>query len=194
MPRIVPTSTPPDQVRPTKQQIASCVNKTIPDIIAPELKILFSGINPSLYSACVGHHFARPGNRFWPTLHAAGFTPRRFSPFEDATLVDLGYGLTNIVPRATAAADDLDASEYAPAAELLIRKLKKYQPKYLAILGLGAYRLAFDRPKASLGPQPELIGRTRIWILPNPSGLNAHYQLPDLARIYRLLRKAAEAA
>jgi TDG/mug DNA glycosylase family protein len=180
------------QQRPTAEQIKACIGKSLPDIIAPNLKILFCGINPSLYSAAVGHHFARPGNRFWPTLHNAGFTPRLFSPYEDHTLLNLGYGLTNIVPRATAGAADLSSAEYAPAARLLKRKLTRYRPKFLAVLGVAAYRLAFSQRDISLGLQPNPIGPTQIWILPNPSGLNAHYQLKDLAKIYAKLRRAAE--
>src|SRR4051812_41124657 len=141
-------------------------------ILGPSLRVLFVGINPSLYSAAVGHHFARPGNRFWPTLHAAGFTPRLLSPYEDKTLLELGYGLTNIIDRATAGADDLDRAEYPAASKLLTRKLRKYQPKFLAILGLGAYRHAFNSPDAQLGLQPKPIASTQLWILPNPSGLN----------------------
>ncbi len=178
--------------RPTPQQIKACIGKSLPDLIAPNLKILFCGINPSLYSAAVRHHFARPGNRFWPTLHTAGFTPHLFSPYEDHALLDLGYGLTNIVPTATAGAADLAPAEYAPAAQLLKRKLLRYRPRFLAILGLGAYRLAFADRDAALGLQPKPIAHTHLWILPNPSGLNAHYQLKDLAKIYAHLRKASE--
>ncbi|RKH60716.1 G/U mismatch-specific DNA glycosylase [Corallococcus interemptor] len=163
----------------------------MPDLLAADLRVLFCGINPSLYSAVVGVHFARPGNRFWPSLHASGFTPRRLLPSEQEELLALGLGITNVVDRATASADMLEPHEYAEGAKSLLRKVKRYRPKYLAVLGLGAYRTAFARPKASFGPQEETLGDTRLWVLPNPSGLNASYQLPDLARLYGELRRAA---
>ena len=161
------------------------------DVIAPDLKVLFCGINPGLYSAAVRHHFARPGNRFWPTLHAAGFTPRILSPFEEDELIPLGYGITNIVQRATASANELTAQELIAAGEALGRKVRRYRPKFLAILGLGAYRAAFSSKSATVGPQDHTIGQTRIWVLPNPSGLNAHYQLKGLSRVFSLLRRAS---
>ena len=158
-------------------------------MIVTDLRVLFCGINPGLYSAAVRHHFARPGNRFWPTLHAAGFTPRVLSPFEERELLPLGYGITNIVKRATAGADELEDSEFAVGARALAAKVKKYQPRVLAVLGVGAYRVAFAQPKAIVGPQAERIGSTRLWILPNPSGLNAHYQADALAKVFRQLRE-----
>lgn len=177
--------------KPTKAEIAAAYNQTLPDIIAPNLNIVFCGINPSLYSAAVSHHFARPGNRFWKTLHAAGFTDRVFSPSEDRTLPQLGYGLTNIVPRATARADELNPEELILGQQQLAAKMQQYQPKYLAILGISAYRTAFNQPKAKLGHQNVSIDHTRLWVLPNPSGLNAHYQLDGLARVYAELFLAA---
>jgi double-stranded uracil-DNA glycosylase len=176
--------------KPTPQQIAAARGRTVPDIVGPGLRVLFCGINPSLYSAAVGHHFARPGNLFWPALHAAGFTERRLSPFEDRQLLGRGYGLTNIVARATASAAELTADELVRGALLLGRKLRRYRPGVVAFLGAGSYRTAFDRPEASLGPQAERIAGTAVWVLPNPSGLNAHYQLADLARLYGELRRA----
>ncbi|NPD24639.1 G/U mismatch-specific DNA glycosylase [Corallococcus exiguus] len=164
----------------------------MPDLLATELRVLFCGINPSLYSAVVGVHFARPGNRFWPSLHAAGFTPRLLKPAEQEELLALGLGITNVVDRATASADQLGAEDYSEGAKSLARKVKRYRPKYLAVLGLGAYRTAFSRPKARFGPQEETLGDTRLWVLPNPSGLNASYQLPDLARLYGELRRAVQ--
>ncbi|MHA7632697.1 G/U mismatch-specific DNA glycosylase [Corallococcus sp. M7] len=178
--------------RPTKDELFAATGRTMPDLLAPDLRVLFCGINPSLYSAVVGVHFARPGNRFWPSLHAAGFTPRVLKPAEQEELLTLGLGITNVVDRATASADQLDAEEYAEGAKSLARKVKRYRPKYLAVLGLGAYRTAFSRPKAKFGPQEETLGDTRLWVLPNPSGLNASYQLPDLARLYGKLRRAVE--
>src|SRR6476619_1006240 len=139
--------------RPTKQQIATAQGKTVPDIIAKNLKVLFCGINPGLYSAAVQHHFARPGNRFWPTLHAAGFTPSVLSPFDEAQLLPLGYGITNVIDRATATAEALRPAEYPEGAKYLHKKVLRYKPKFLAILGLGAYRLAFSRKSAVVGLQ-----------------------------------------
>ena len=138
------------------------------------------------------HHFGRPGNQFWPTLYAAGFTPRVFSPFEERELLPLGYGITNVAPRTTASADELSAEEIRAGGKRLVAKAKRYTPRIVAVLGVGAYRLAFDRPKATVGPQDETIGVTRIWVLPNPSGLNAHYQSADLARVFRELRASVE--
>jgi TDG/mug DNA glycosylase family protein len=163
----------------------------VPDVIAPGLAVLFCGINPGLYTAAVGHHFARPGNRFWPAVHAAGFTPRLFAPHEERRLLVLGYGITNVVERATATADQLTPAELAAGGKRLAARVRRYRPRFLAVLGIGAYRTAFHRPQADLGPQPETIGATRIWILPNPSGLNAHYRAADLARLFRALREAA---
>ncbi|MBD1997149.1 G/U mismatch-specific DNA glycosylase [Leptolyngbya sp. FACHB-541] len=174
--------------KPTKAEIQAAVGKTVPDIIAPELRVLFCGINPSLYSAVVQHHFARPGNRFWKTLYAAGFTDRLLHPSEDQQLLTFGYGLTNIVDRATARADELDAEELVIGHQQLAAKVMRDRPKCLAILGISAYRTAFKRPKATLGRQPETLHDTLIWVLPNPSGLNAHYQLDDLKQVYQELK------
>jgi len=176
--------------KPTREQVAAAKGCTIPDVIGPGLRVLFVGINPSLYSAAVGHHFARPGNRFWPALHAAGFTPRRFSPFEDAELLPLGCGLTNIACRATAAAEEVPAGELLAGARRLRRKLTRYRPAAVAFLGITAYRAAFDRPAAVLGRQEERLADSVVWVLPNPSGLNAHYRLADLAALFADLRRA----
>lgn len=176
--------------KPTRQQLADAASKTVPDLIGPNLKVLFCGINPGLYTAAIGHHFGRPGNRFWPALHAAGFTPRLFSPFEERELLTLGYGITNVVPRTTATADELSSGEIRAGGTQLVAKVKRQRPRVLAILGVGAYRIAFDRPKAKVGPQDETIGSTQVWVLPNPSGLNAHYQSADLARVFRKLLDA----
>lgn len=178
--------------RPTPQELQEAVGKTMPDIIAPHLKVLFCGINPSVYSVVVGHHFARPGNRFWPALYGAGFTPHRFLPSEDEKLLDLGLGITNIAARSSVAAADLPAQEYREGAEILEAKMRQYQPQVLAVLGVSAYRTGFERPKAVLGLQEETIGDTLIWVLPNPSGLNAHYQPPALARLFGELREFVE--
>lgn len=173
--------------KPTKTEVAAAVGGTIPDVLDHKLRILFCGINPSLYSAATGHHFARPGNRFWPALQAAGITAEILSPADDRGLLDSGCGLTNLVARATARADELAQQEFRDGARELTKKVKKYQPDCVAFLGIGAYRTAFDRKQACIGLQEELLGDTAIWVLPNPSGLNAHYQLPDFARVFREL-------
>jgi TDG/mug DNA glycosylase family protein len=154
--------------------------------------VLFCGINPGLYSAATGNHFARPGNRFWPALYAAGFTPRLLYPWEKSLFLEAGYGLTNIVNRATAAADELSAAELASGAQQLLRKMRRYRPRTVAFLGLGAYRHAFGRPKATLGRQPEPLAGAQIWVLPSPSGLNANYQLPRLVELFRQLCRTAK--
>jgi TDG/mug DNA glycosylase family protein len=178
--------------KPTKEQLAAAVGKTVPDIIGPHLRVLFCGINPSVYSAVVGHHFARPGNRFWPALHRGGFTPRLLKASEDGELLNYGYGITNLVERATVAAAELSPEELAIGGRQLRAKVEHYQPRVLAVLGISAYRLAFGRPRAALGRQPEQIGTTEIHVLPNPSGLNAHYTPADLARVYADFRQAIE--
>jgi TDG/mug DNA glycosylase family protein len=177
--------------KPTPAQVAAARGKRVPDLLADGLKVLFCGINPSLYSAAVGHHFARPGNRFWPALHAGGFTDRRLSAFEDRELLGLGYGITNLVARATAAADELTDAELRRGARLLERKVRRHGPAVVAFLGVGSYRTAFGRPHAGVGPQPERFAESPVWVLPNPSGLNAHYQLADLGRLFAELRRRA---
>lgn len=158
----------------------------------PGLKVLFCGINPGLYSAATGWHFARPGNRFYPALFAAGITPRLLHPSEGEVLVELGYGLTNLVSRATAAADELRPDELVAGKARLLGKLRRYRPRIIAFLGMGAYRTAFGVPQARLGPQMDALLGTRVWVLPSPSGLNASYQLKALAGMFRRLRKDAE--
>jgi len=178
--------------RPTRQEILAARGKGVRDVIAPRLKVLFCGINPGLYTAAVGHHFARPGNRFWPALHQAGFTSRQLSPFEERELLDLGYGVTNVVNEATASADELTRDDLIKGARLLARKVLKHKPACLAVLGLGAYRTAFERPAAKIGKQTETIGSSIIWVLPNPSGLNANYQLANIVQLLRDLKHAVE--
>ena len=178
--------------KPSKEQIQDAYGKKIRDIIAPGLNVLFCGINPSLYSAAVGRHFARPGNRFWPTLYTAGFTDRLFSAFEDERLLERGYGITNVVERATATAAELDESEFIKGGQLLERKVRRYRPKVLAVLGVSAYRIAFGKKDAAVGKQESPLGGAAVWVLPNPSGLNAHYRLEDLARVYREMRLEIE--
>ena len=177
--------------KPTKEQLIAAAGKTVRDVIAPGLRILFCGINPGLYTAAVGHHFARPGNRFWPALYAAGFTDRLLSPFDERELLVLGFGITNVVMRATATADQLSRAELNEGGKRLAAKVRKYQPGFLAVLGVGAYRAAFGDPNATIGEQEKTIGKTRLWVLPNPSGLNAHYQAGDLARLFNELKRAS---
>lgn len=176
--------------RPTKAQLAAAATKRLPDIIAPGLDVLFCGINPGLYSTATGHHFARPGNRFWPSLFASGFTPRLFSGFDDRSLLDLGCGITNIASRTTATADLLDRDELRIGARVLRRKVLRYRPRFLAIVGFTAFRMAFEVPKAVGGCQPSPIGSTVVWLLPNPSGLNAHHQPAQLNKLFSELRFA----
>jgi TDG/mug DNA glycosylase family protein len=179
--------------KPTREQILAAEGKTIRDVIAPNLKVLFAGINPGLYTAAVGHHFARPGNRFWNALHDGGFSERLLSPFEERELLKGGYGITNVASRATATADRLTKEEIREGGQKLVAKVRRYQPRVLAILGLGAYRVAFNQPKAVIGLQQQTIAGTQLWILPNPSGLNANYQRNDLARLFGELKAAADA-
>jgi TDG/mug DNA glycosylase family protein len=179
--------------KPTRQQLATAVDGRVPDVIQPGLRVLFVGINPGLYSAAVGHHFARPGNRFWPALHAAGFTDRLLSPFEERELLKRGYGITNIVDRASASADDLSVDELQRGSRRVARKVRRYDPLFVAFLGVTAYRSAFARPSARPGAQPQKMGASAVWLLPNPSGLNAHYQPRELARLFGQLRQAVQA-
>ena len=174
--------------RPSKKDLAAAANKGLRDVIGPGLDVLFCGINPGLYSAATGFHFARPGNRFWPALHAAGFTPRRFDPSENRRLLELGYGLTNLVNRGTAAAAELSPDELVAGGRRLAAKVRRYRPRAVAFVGLGAYRTAFGRPKATLGRQPEPLEGAEVWLLPSPSGLNANHQLPELVKLFRALR------
>src|SRR6476469_9991890 len=178
--------------RPTKAELLAAKDKRIPDLIAPELHVLFCGINPGLYSGATGHHFARPGNRFWPALHAGGFTDRVLSPFDERELLKSGYGITNVVARTTASADLLTKEEIVTGGERLRTKVLRYRPRILAVLGVGAYRTAFNQPKAVVGRHVDQIGATLLWVLPNPSGLNANYQAPDLARLFRELKQTAD--
>lgn len=180
----------PRPFKPTKQQLIDAAGKTVPDVIAPGLKVLFCGINPGLYTAAVGHHFARPGNRFWPALYHSGFTTRLLSPFAERELLPLRLGVTNVVARATAAASELTKADFVKGGGRLRAKVRRYRPRIVAVLGVGAYREAFARPKAVIGEQEEKITDARVWVLPNPSGLNANYQLNDLVKLFKELRRA----
>ncbi|WP_104820892.1 G/U mismatch-specific DNA glycosylase [Kitasatospora sp. MMS16-BH015] len=178
--------------RPTPAELAAAQDALIPDVAAPGLRVLFCGINPGLWSGATGHHFARPGNRFWPALHRSGFTPRQLRPEEQLELLALGLGITNVVGRTTAKADELTAEEYRAGGAALVERVTRLKPRALAVLGIGAYRTGFGRPKAVVGRQPEGIGGTEVWVLPNPSGLNAHYSLDAIAAEFRRLREAVD--
>jgi TDG/mug DNA glycosylase family protein len=180
--------------RPTRSDLAAAAGKPVPDVIAPDLRVLFCGINPGLYSAATGCHFARPGNRFWPALHRSGFTPRLLSPAEQELLLPLGLGVTNLVERATAGAAELGAAELRDGGARLLEKVSTYRPAWVAFLGLGAYRTAFPGGRPGVGEAAPLGGGTRAWVLPNPSGLNAHYQPAELADAFAELRRAATCA
>jgi double-stranded uracil-DNA glycosylase len=176
--------------RPTADELAAARARTIPDVIAPGLSVLFCGINPGLYSAATGYHFARPGNRFWPALYRSGFTPRLLDPSEQELLPGFGLGITNIVARATARADELGRDELRAGAGTLTELVARHEPAWVAVVGISAYRTAFGRVKAAIGAQDEAIAGARLWALPNPSGLNAHYQADALAAAFRELREA----
>jgi double-stranded uracil-DNA glycosylase len=177
--------------KPTPAEIAAAAGRKVPDLVAPGLRVLFCGINPSLYSAAVGHHFGRPGNRFWPTLYAAGFTPRLLRPFEEKELLAAGCGITNLVARATATAAELADAEIVRGSRRVALKVRRLRPAFVAFLGVTSYRTALGRPRAQVGRQEETLGDSAIWVLPNPSGLNAHYQLAELGRLFAELRQAA---
>ncbi|WP_130340876.1 G/U mismatch-specific DNA glycosylase [Micromonospora kangleipakensis] len=179
--------------RPTREELAAAADRTIPDLIAPGLDVLFVGINPGLWSAATGCHFARPGNRFWPALHRGGFTPRQLHPGEQGELLGWGLGITNMVARASARADELTAEELLAGADILAGKVERYRPRWVAVVGVTAYRIGFARPKATFGPQPELLGGARLWVLPNPSGLNAHFTPETLGAAFGELRAATTA-
>ncbi|MDX2853797.1 G/U mismatch-specific DNA glycosylase [Actinacidiphila glaucinigra] len=161
-------------------------------MIADGLRVLFCGINPGLMSAATGHHFARPGNRFWPVLHASGFTPRRLDPAEQGELLASGLGITNVVARASARADELTRDELLEGGRLLTERVLRYEPRWLAVVGVTAYRVAFAEPRARIGPQERTIGGTRIWVLPNPSGLNAGWSTQAMTEEFGRLRDASQ--
>ncbi len=183
-----------NKFKPSKEDLRDAVNRTTEDLIDYNLKVLFCGINPGMWSGATGFHFAKPGNRFWKALHLGGFTTRLLHPSEEHELLESGYGITSFCKRTTARADELRAEEFIEGGKLLVKKIEKYKPKNLAVLGIGAFRTAFQKPKAKLGLQEEEISTTKIWLLPNPSGLNAHYQLNDLAKLYGEVWQAAESA
>ncbi|MGA5413501.1 G/U mismatch-specific DNA glycosylase [Streptomyces pseudogriseolus] len=176
----------------TQEELEAARDRLVPDVVADGLRVLFCGINPGLMTAATGHHFARPGNRFWPALHRSGFIPRLLAPSEQHELLSYGLGITNVVARATARADELTAEEYRQGGRELAVKVARLRPRWLAVLGVTAYRAAFDDRKAAVGPQVRTIGSSRVWVLPNPSGLNAHWTPTTLAEEFARLREAAE--
>ncbi|WP_254508238.1 mismatch-specific DNA-glycosylase [Anatilimnocola floriformis] len=179
--------------KPTKAQIQAAANKRVPDLIAENLIVLFAGINPGLYTAAVGRHFGRPGNRFWPALYGGGFTPRLFSPFESSLLLDLKFGITNVVSRATARADELTNEELRAGGKRLAAKVKRWRPTVIAFVGIGPYRIVSGNTHAGVGLQADTFGGSHAWVLPNPSGLNAHYQPAALAKLFGELHTYAMA-
>ncbi len=178
-------------VRPNPEELRAAAGRAIPDVVAHGLDVLFCGINPSLWSGAVGHHFARPGNRFWRVLHGAGFSPEVLQPSQADRFLELGFGLTNLVNRATVAAAELSREELVAGSERLLETACRWAPKFVAVVGMGAYRVAFGRPKAPLGRQRDLLGPSALWLLPNPSGLQATYQLPELIAAFSELRQAS---
>lgn len=173
------------------------MTRVLPDVLPgvgdPPLQVLFCGINPGLVSAATGHHFARPGNRFWVALHGSGLTARLLAPSEQGLLPEYGLGVTNLAPRATARADELTAEELAEGGARLAAFVAEHEPRIVAVLGVTAYRTAFGSPRARIGPQEADLAGAKLWILPNPSGLNAHYTAGTLAEEFRRLRAAIEA-
>lgn len=179
-------------MKPGREELHAAAGRAIPDVIAPDLRLLFCGINPGLWSGAVGAHFARPGNRFWKVLHAAGLTDRLLLPSEQGQLLAVGIGITNLVARATARADEISTYELRDGAVRLEQRVATLQPGMVAFLGMQAYRTAFRRPQATVGSQQEHLGSSAIWLLPNPSGLQARYQLPELVALFSELRHAVE--
>ncbi len=181
-----------NKFKPTKEDLRDAVNRTTEDLIDFNIKVLFCGINPGMWSGATGYHFAKPGNRFWKALHLSGFSKRLLHPSEERELLENGYGITSFCRRTTATAAELSNEEIIAGGNNLVKKIEKYAPQFVAVLGIGAYRTAFKCPKAKLGLQSETIGQTRLWLLPNPSGLNAHYQLNDLVKLFSALYQTVE--
>lgn len=179
--------------KPNRTEQLKSINRRVPDVIRTDLDVLFCGINPGLYSAAVGHHFAGPGNLFWSMLHLAGFTSTLLTSFDEERMLELGYGITNIVPRASANADDVSKEELRAGARTVRRKVLKYKPRYLAVCGLVAFRLGFENTKAQVGLQEASIGSSAVWLLPNPSGLNAFHQPSIMNQMFLDFRLAVDA-
>lgn len=179
-------------MRPTPEELKAAGGRTVADVVVPDLRVLFCGINPGLWSGATGLHFARPGNRFWKVLYGAGFTHRVLDPSDEAAMLSAGLGITNIVSRATATAAELTRDELGHGAVLLERKVARLRPRFVAFVGLQAYRSAFRRPQAKIGPLPDPLAGARGWLLPNPSGLQARYQLADMVSAFAELRRAVD--
>lgn len=178
----------------TPEELEAARDRIVPDVVAGGLRVLFCGINPSLMTGATGHHFARPGNRFWPVLHLSGFTPRQLKPSQQRELLTYGLGITNVVARTTARADELDAEEFREGGLILTAKVEQLRPRWLAVVGVTAYRTAFGERRAQIGPQDRTIGGAQVWALPNPSGLNAHWTVQSMAEEYGRLRAAVDSA
>lgn len=181
----------PSSASPSREDLRTAYGATVPDLVGPGLRVLLCGINPSLWSGATGLHFANPSNRLWPTLALAGWTPRRLHPSETGALLEAGLGVTNLVARATARADELTDAEVREGLPAVAALAQRWRPAYVAFLGMGAYRTATGDRRAQVGPQERELGGSRVWLLPNPSGLNASWQLPRLAEAYAALRQAA---
>ena len=176
---------------PSRAELQAAYGAVVPDLVCPDLRVLMCGINPSLWSGAVGLHFATPGNRLWPVLHLSGWTDRQLDPSDTAEVLAAGLGITNLVMRATARADELAPAELRAGWSRVAELAARWQPDFVAILGLGAYRTATGDRSAAVGRQPGRLGGSGVWLLPNPSGLNASWQLPRLAQAYAELRAAA---
>ena len=177
--------------KPTKADLLAANGRTITDVIAPNLRVLFCGINPGLYTAAIGHHFGRPGNRFWPTLHAAGFTPRLFDPSEEQALLPLGLGITNVVARATPGMDTLKPAEYVAGALVLRRKIRRFKPQVVVLIGVTVFRsLSGEKGPVRIGLQQERLEGARVFVLPNPSGRNANFSYAEMLTAFKALRRA----
>ncbi|MFI6938912.1 G/U mismatch-specific DNA glycosylase [Streptomyces sp. NPDC050418] len=175
----------------SREELEAARDRIVDDVVAGGLRVLFCGINPGLLTAASGFHFARPGNRFWPVLHLSGFTPRQLRPSEQRELLSYGLGITNVVARATARADELRPEEYVAGGRILAAKVERLAPEWLAVVGVTAYRAAFGERKAQIGPQERTVGGSRVWVLPNPSGLNAQWTVERMAEEYGRLREAS---
>ena len=187
----MPAPVPGPPPKPTPAELAAAYGRTVPDLVRPDLPVLLCGINPSLWSGAVGLHFASPSNRLWPTLHLSGWTPRRLLPWETGDVLAAGLGITNLVPRATARADELDDDELRQGLDQVALLAEQVRPRWVAFLGLSSYRTATGERRAAVGPQERRVGGAPVWLLPNPSGLNASWQLPRLAEAYGALREVA---
>lgn len=177
--------------KPTTEDLLDAKNRRVPDVIAKNLKVLFVGINPGIYTAAVRRHFAHPANRFWKALHSSGFTPRLFSPFENDKLLKLGYGITNIVERPTLHADELKKEELEEGWQKLEKKVRKYRPKWIAVCGIVAYRTLFGK-NIQVGEQDKSIDETRVWLLPNPSGLSSNFTPERLSKVFGELKRKVD--